>query len=176
MQQGSVSKSLIILAVLFVGLVIAGRYVYTAKITGPKIAFETVTIPAQKETSSTSNPQPVSAHTQTAAQASATTSPEKVLSCPELLKKDTEAKKIDYEPRTILVGFKEDVSFETAKEKMIFYGARIELEAEAKENYPSHRLLTLVVPEGQEFAKICQIQKDATVRYASLNVLLNLHD
>lgn len=97
-------------------------------------------------------------------------------SCAERLRKEADSNKTEYDSGTVLVGFKEGVTFEAAKNTLGVYGLGVKDAARAKDSYPAKRLLTATGADGREFEKICMLRQDASIRYAGLNVLVPLHE
>jgi beta-lactam-binding protein with PASTA domain len=105
-----------------------------------------------------------------------TPAPAESSQCAADIKKELKESQTSYEAGTILVSFVANVSYDSAKSELAQYGFRVENEVAAQNSYPSNRLLTALVPAGQEINKVCLVRKNALVRYAGLNTYFDLHE
>lgn len=92
------------------------------------------------------------------------------------LQKQTAAKHTQYEKGTILVSFKSTISFDDALSVLLNHHIVVQNQTQAESSYPSLHVITATVEENQEFAKICELRGDPSVKYAGLNTFFNLHE
>ncbi len=160
--------------IVFVLVLFAGRYFYSANDNTNKLGPPTYSDYGQDSTvktaaNNTNDAQSINSNADSV-------DPEAELTaCATSLQSDAEFKRVQYYKGTILVTFKAGVSFTDAKNALATYDIKIQEDADTQASYPARRLVTGIVPEGQEFTKICIVKNNAQVQYAGLNPSFALH-
>ena len=179
MKQKNSKLYIAILVLIFLVVVLIGRTFFSGK----KTTVEISNTPSGKSQVEQKEESANIVQEESAAEARAqaddqpqVNTPAENLACIEKERAAAKAAADGHAEGTILVGFKTGVSFSDAKNTLALYGMKVQLEAQAKESYPSNRLLTAVVNKGEEFAKICQIRVHANVRYSGINPIFTLHE
>jgi hypothetical protein len=157
-----------LLIVAFVGLSLAGRYLYTNIINGEKTS-----------SSDTSAVRPFDAGSSMrskVATSSNQNNSESISECIANLDDDIKSNKTNYQKGTILVKFKSTVTFDSAISTLATYGLTPDDKNQTESDYSLNRVIIAKVPAKSETSKICVIKRDISVSYAGLNVLFSLHE
>jgi cytoskeletal protein RodZ len=171
-KSGSSSRFFLLLFALIL-LLIAGRYFFQFTQSDTETnSTESLsrTKESQSQISENSNAQATSSTTQE--QKSQSQDP--VMACTLQLQAKVKSEKIEYEKGTILTSFVSGTTFAEAKTKLSAYGLTVEDETSARNTYSTQRVLTVVVPQGEEITKVCILKQDKAITTATLNVLFDL--
>ena len=76
----------------------------------------------------------------------------------------------------MLLSFTADTSFDRAKEIISSKGFLVQDEAGASVNFSETHRLMVSVPEGKELTAVCAFRREASIKYAGVNEIFELHE
>jgi hypothetical protein len=171
--RGTGTSYVAILIIVFLVVVLGGRFIFNNTLPkDDRVPIQKVTDNATSSSAQSSSRQQTS--TSNPVQSPATSTP-KTLSCEEQLKADLAAKKQSFVKGQLLVTFKAEETYQSAKGVLAVYGLVVQNENDSQKSFTTRRLITAAVAPGQEMIKVCQLRNDAHVQYAGLDLYFGIH-